>query len=101
MRAASTALRVLKRYHSKLNVAALIDVDLWCPSCPLQPTCPQHQNAFARSVFSMNCHPLNDFLFSCFRSRIFLLHNKQKKKRKRKLSVFQNGSQVPFILILS
>lgn len=37
MRSASSAFGMLRRHHSKLNVAAQIDVDLWCPSCPLHP----------------------------------------------------------------
>lgn len=37
MRSASRAFGMLRRHHSKLNVAAQIDVDLWRTSCPLHP----------------------------------------------------------------
>lgn len=35
--AASSAFGMRRRHHSKLNMAAEIDVDLWCPFCPLHP----------------------------------------------------------------
>lgn len=37
MRSASSAFGMLRRHHSKRNVAAQIDSDLWGPSCPLHP----------------------------------------------------------------
>ena len=65
MRSASSAFGMATRHHSKLNVSAQIDVDLWCPSCPLHPYLSSPSGCICKYVLNMKCQPpIHSFLLS-------------------------------------